>query len=559
MNDTLQSIDVKQTERLIGRENESRLLRTWLLNPEVRLITVTGPPGVGKSYLSATVAQSVAEHFKNGFQLIHCGECHGWGTTLRFVAEAVGLKVAPKQGADKTAPRLFQELEGKNILLFFDDFEHLKAAATSHLQAFLLRCKGLTLLVTSRERLGLPDEHVLDLQPFRLSEHEDQVETAQQTFVHLAQRELPGFTLLKKNTALVEELCHQLDGLPFALSLATTQLSHQSLESLTRDLRGPDLPNWEADLGSPYRTLGELFERSYQLLSPPERKVLRHASIFTTTFITEALNHVVGDKTHTDRDVYALLMGLVSKHLTYETNKVGNTSLLQKGQESFHHVHRFSLLRLVKRFAYEKLVEAGELPLAQARLVDFYQQLLEGDVKMLEHRTSWVIQEYNNLRAVFEFSQDYAKIYQDKFMNSIASLSVLLNALSLQLPPALTPERPVPKDLLNDIQNVLLPLMNPLYTKMQRLEDDSVKVAVTLTSKAPGEVDETVLGPLTEREQEVLQYLVKGLSNREIAEQLVISPRTVGTHLSSIFSKLNVKTRTAAVRKVVASQLDPSQ
>jgi predicted ATPase/DNA-binding CsgD family transcriptional regulator len=600
---------------LLGRERELTLLNHLLGQPSPRLITLAGAPGVGKTFLAAGAAARGEKLFPHCVHYIDLVPTKRWVLLLGVIAEALELPNLHQHTLQDINKQLLEHLGQKKCLLFLDTFEHL-LPAKDLLGQLLEGCPNVKLLITSREALRLPDEHVIEVQPLATPTLDAPLETllatpAAELFLSTARQHEPGFILEPQDAHVVARLCQLLDGLPAALGLAASQLSHTPLSKLLEQVRN-DLPAWKtATLDLHHSTLGDSLQWSYELMSEKQRTVLRHASLFSSNssrpglyenpgFTVEALTHVLSDESLEPPSVLNILSALARKHLV----RVYSSKELPPNQTGGN---RFRMLNLVQRFAYKQLETYGELPRAQLRFLNYYQEQLSENQ---DHLTpSWLEAERSNIGTALEWSERYYHFYDESFVEATRTLLADPTTLGIK------PEKRPAKEELEAVKNLSLetheltanltvdlalnpgtnlvaenaqlearlePLSEGLLAPSERSEhaltsdelhdpnspvndpldsdaqDSSQSPRARLQMTLARETDPDLFDELTEREREVLQFVATGLSNREIAERLAISPRTVGTHLTNIFSKLNVKTRTAAVHKAVALEIQPS-
>jgi predicted ATPase/DNA-binding CsgD family transcriptional regulator len=344
---------------LIGRRRERELLLQRLADENHRLISITGPGGVGKSRLALELAHTLAhnvQRFPDGVAFVALAPLRQQpdlpDLLASLVAEAFHLDLS---GPGTPFSRLPGALRQRHLLLVLDNCEHLPgvSAFVSELQQ---SCPGLSVLATSRASLGLRGELVLALDGLSVPESEDRTASnrsvqriseryeAVQLFVHAAQLQSADFTLTAANSRAVIQICQLVDGLPLGIELAaswTPVLScaeiaaeiEQNLDFLASD--GYDVPARQ-------RSLRAVFDSSWEALSAVEQGCLRRMAFFYGSFTSEAAAHVAA----TDRRTLAALL---KKSLLRRTSKADD------GIEA-----RFALLGPLRQYAYEHLLAAGE-------------------------------------------------------------------------------------------------------------------------------------------------------------------------------------------------------
>jgi predicted ATPase/class 3 adenylate cyclase len=315
----------------LGREHESAEVRLLLGRDDVRLLTLTGAGGSGKTRLALHTAGEVAEEYPDGV----------WWVPLAPLTDPadVGPAAARALGGGGTLPEL---VDGRRLLLLLDNFEHVVEAAPE-VAAVLTGCPHADVLVTSRERLRVQREQVY---PVPVLERRE----ARRLFVTRARAARPDF----EPDAQLDELCARLDDLPLAIELAAARTSLLSTAQLLERLgESLDLLRGGRDAEVRQRTLRATIEWSYELLEPEERRLLAALSVFRGGWTLEAAEHVA------DADV-ELLQSLVDK------------SLVRRWESG-----RFGMLETIREFATEQLSEEERDGHLQ-RLLDHLLELFEG-------------------------------------------------------------------------------------------------------------------------------------------------------------------------------------
>jgi predicted ATPase len=349
---------------IVGRDGEVDAVVALLRQPSVRLVTLIGPGGIGKTRLALAVAGAVggAEDL-DGVWFVDLAAV----SDPALVPEAIGARLGVRPEWDAPVLDLLVErLRGRRVLLVLDNVEQVQAAA-SDVARLLAECPGLRLLVTSRTALRLRGEQEISLTPLPTPAAGDvSVETvarsaAVELFVARARQVRPGFVLTAGNAAAVAELCRRLDGIPLALELAAAQLRVLSPAALLARLtermdRSLDLATGPVDLPDRQRTLRAAVDWSYSLLGEPERALLSRLSVFVGTFTFPGAEAVGG--VDDDVDVLATLSSLVTQSLVALDDRDPDEP-------------RFRLLEAVRLFAAEKLAERGEQAASEARLTHY--------------------------------------------------------------------------------------------------------------------------------------------------------------------------------------------
>jgi predicted ATPase/class 3 adenylate cyclase len=327
-----------QASEFLGREAQLASIRDLLEADGVRLLTLTGPGGIGKTRLALQAAADQIDRFEDGVYLVDLATVREQDAVFEAIARAVGLAGA---GDEPLLEVLKRKLGSRHLLLVVDNFEHVMGAADG-LAELLQRCSRLNVLVTSREALRVRGEHLLAVPA--LPEPE-----AVHLFVERAREARPDFAVTEESGPAVAEITARLDGLPLAIELAAARVKLFSPRELSDRLwsrlelpgRGP------RDLPARQQTLRDTIEWSYQLLDDEERAVLRLFSVFSPTRV-EAVEAVVGQLDSMGGiDVVDRLTSLVDK------------SLLQGVEDGGP--QRLSMLGTIREYAGERLDDEPQL------------------------------------------------------------------------------------------------------------------------------------------------------------------------------------------------------
>ena len=334
----------------VGRSVELAEVSMRLDDRSIRLLTLTGPGGTGKTSLAIRAAMGQATHFPDGRFFVDLAPARDANAVLVAIARVVGLgEVTDRPLFDELTERLRE----RRMLLLLDNFEQVTTAAGVATR-LLGDCPELKLLVTSREALHVRAEHLYAVPPMTLPPAGMRRASAEQTgryeavqlFVERARIVRPDFRLTDENAAAVSEICLRLDGLPLAIELAAARLRLFSPEAL-RDRLGSRLGllrSGARDLPERQQTLRATIEWSYQLLEPPEQRLLELLSVFSDADLV-AVERVASDIGAVDGIELDALDGLASLH---EKNLIRQVEVAQ-GEP------RLVMLETIREYATERL------------------------------------------------------------------------------------------------------------------------------------------------------------------------------------------------------------
>lgn len=332
---------------LVGRDTDLDRLDTAL--DQARLATVTGPGGVGKTRLAVEAARRRGARLGTDSRLCELGPVADAAALAHAVAAATDVATPPDQPVDHHT--VVAGLRDRQLLLLLDGCEHLLEAVASLAHAVLRHCPGVRLLATSRERLGVPGEHLVPLDPLTVpSEDAPRVADAPavQLFVDRARAVRPTFDLSDANAGAVAEVCRRLDGLPLAVELAAARagaLEPGDLASRLDERFALLEGGWRA--GEPrHRTLRAVVDWSYHLLDETERRVFERVSAFAGGFTLSLAERVAAGGGVAGERVAALIAGLVDKSMVVAAHTASTP--------------RYTLLETLREYGHERLTERGE-------------------------------------------------------------------------------------------------------------------------------------------------------------------------------------------------------
>jgi predicted ATPase/DNA-binding XRE family transcriptional regulator len=385
--------------RLVGRERELAEVSDLLRRPEVRLLTLTGTAGVGKTHLAVETARKVADHFSDGVVFVALAPLGDPALMVPTAARSLGLSETEDQDSREV---LCSYLRWKRLLLVFDNFEHLIEAATEVAEV-LEACPNLTVLVTSRASLRLRGEQEYPVGPLTMPDP-DPPPTREEVagspsgrlFLERARAASPAFRLTEGNAGTVAAICWQLAGLPLALELAAARVRFLSPASLLARLGQALSSGGARDLPERQRTMRATLDWSYDLLSDPEKALFRRLSIFVDGFFLEAAEAVGSLGGMATEDMLDLLGKLVEQSLV---------AAEAEGEDNM----RYGMLEPLRQYAQERLEESGENTTVSRHHAGFFLSLAERGNSELRgpSQADWLERlerENGNLRTVMNWA-----------------------------------------------------------------------------------------------------------------------------------------------------------
>lgn len=380
---------------LIGRDEEIDAVQKRLA--QARLLTLTGPGGIGKTRLALQAAAGLLFQFQDGVFLVELALLSDPALVPAAIAQAVGCRT---YGQRPVMEDLLEWLSTRQVLLVLDNFEHLPAAS-EQVSRLLAGSPGLRILATSRAPLRIAGEQEFPISLLALPDLKQLPSTeklaeysAVSLFVQRAREVLPSFAITAANAAAIAEICVRLDGLPLAIELAAARtkiLSPQEvLSRLQKSLQV--LSSRRSDAPQRQQTLRQTIAWSYELLTPAEKQIFRRLAVFSGGFTLEAAEQVVGED---------------AEDATFEIASLVDNSLLRASQSDGN--GRFTMLETVREYAREMLQASGEGDTIGRRHATWLVQLVEEadpelrGPKAAEY-THRLEQEHANIRAALAWS-----------------------------------------------------------------------------------------------------------------------------------------------------------
>ncbi|CAN5518009.1 BTAD domain-containing putative transcriptional regulator [soil metagenome] len=389
--------------RLVGRSVELDAIQELLSDDQIRIVTLTGSGGIGKTHLALAASAYLEAEFRDGVAFTGLSALRNSAEVLPEIGRSLG-------GIESDSPdlleRIAQSLSDRELLLVIDNIEQVIDSAAD-IAELLARARGLTVLATSRERLRIRGEQVIEVGPLAVPDpgrvkslqaisHFDSV----RLYLDRVRDRQRDFTVNTENAAAIAEICQRLDGIPLAIELIAVQNSSLSPVQLVRQLesRLDLLVDGPRDLPDRLRTMRNAIAWSYELLSPEERTLAMRVSIFSDGSSEDVVSRLVRELGDDSSSIPALLTTLVDKNLLRLDTLPDPT--------------RYRTLETIREFGIEQLHATHEHDRVRAAHCAVYAELLTNlDAELIGENQiwwyDWVQAEHQNIRLALEHALDH--------------------------------------------------------------------------------------------------------------------------------------------------------
>ncbi|HLM80404.1 MAG TPA: protein kinase [Terriglobales bacterium] len=390
-----------QRTAFIGREREVADLRQLLNRDDVRLVTLTGPGGIGKTRLALQVVAEMSDRFAGAVCFVSLSPVTGNEAMTTAITQAIGLREVPGESSRETLREYVRAL-AQPLLFLLDNFEHLISAGAEIAELLTLN-PNLTIVVTSQALLHVYGEHEFPVPSLAAPDTRFAPTTpdaisrfpAVALFLERAKAVKHDFTVTKENATAIAAICARLDGLPLAIELAASRIKLLSPATILTRLESSLslLTGGARDLPLRQQTLRDTVNWSYNLLNAAEQSLFRRLSVFIGGCTLEAAEAVCNTKADLGLDVFDGMASMVDKSLTHQLEEASAE-------------RRFLMLSTIREFALERLAESGEEFATRRAHAAYYVVLAEECGGELSSHPEWVGRfdlERQNFREALEF------------------------------------------------------------------------------------------------------------------------------------------------------------
>ena len=400
---------------LIGRTSELMELSSLLTSEQVRLVTVTGAGGIGKTSIALETAKNLLQEFPSGVFIVELSGVEDPNLVASEIIQTIGVR---ETTGNDSLESLILQLKKADMLLLLDNFEQV-IEARDVVRALMKHCPGVRILVTSRESLSLPSERIfpLDCLTFPRADELENLDLissspAVQLFVERSRQVRPDFDLNKQNAKPIAEICRRLDGLALGIELAASRtklLSPQQL--LDRLCESNSILRGGSERQARHRTVEATIEWSYRMLSEQEQKFLHVISIFSGGMLLESIETICSGLSWLEDDPLEILTSLLDKSLVRSTQVNGE--------------FRLSLLEPIRQFASQKLKAEGKFEEAKDKHGRYYIELAESMAPFLQTSrqklfVNRLYDELDNLRDSLAWSLQHSDpVYSRRGMSAL--------------------------------------------------------------------------------------------------------------------------------------------
>jgi len=389
-----------QRTAFIGREHEAADLRQLLNRTDVRLVTLTGPGGIGKTRLALQVAGEIADQFPGGVYFVSLSAVGEIGAMASAIGQAMGVREIGNKSPQESLMECVGSLS-QPALLLLDNFEHLVSSA-GFVSQLLTAGPKLKVVVTSQAPLHVYGEHEFPVPPLALPDPKSipPVEVLSRLpaialFVERAKAVKHEFALTKENGSEVAAICTRLDGLPLAIELAAARIKLLSPSAMLSRLerRLNLLTGGARDLPTRHQTLRNTVDWSYSLLNGAEQTLLRRLSVFTGGCTLEGVEAVCDTKGDLGLDVLDGMASMVDKSLVQQVEQVDKET-------------RFFMLSTIREYALERLAQSNDEAATRRAHAAYYLVLAEEGAEDITSQPEWLDRfevEHDNFRLAVDY------------------------------------------------------------------------------------------------------------------------------------------------------------